>query len=186
MVVVVFVVVLLAVLNCCINLSYCALLPPVRATIEAEEEGGPLAHRFPSAIIIGVKKSGTRALLEFLRLNPAVKAPGPEVHFFDRHFDRGFDWYRYVVWLFVISRAGRVSIRRRLLSFDRQPTAAASGGCGFSLSLVGDTASIGLGRPFVSGETRTAAKSTGYRRRLCARRSTSRVILEAMWLCVRR
>ncbi|EFO15288.1 hypothetical protein LOAG_13225 [Loa loa] len=35
--------------------------------------------RFPQAIIIGVKKAGTRALLEFLRLNPAIKAPGPEI-----------------------------------------------------------------------------------------------------------
>ncbi|OZC06645.1 hypothetical protein X798_06367 [Onchocerca flexuosa] len=35
--------------------------------------------RFPHAIIIGVKKAGTRALLEFLRLNPAIKAPGPEL-----------------------------------------------------------------------------------------------------------
>lgn len=52
--------------------------------------------RFPQAIIIGVKKSGTRALLEFLRINPAIKAPGPEVHFFDRNFDKGFDWYRFV------------------------------------------------------------------------------------------
>ncbi|KAL3983072.1 Sulfotransferase domain family protein [Acanthocheilonema viteae] len=50
--------------------------------------------RFPQAIIIGVKKAGTRALLEFLRLNPAIKAPGPEVHFFDKNFDKGFDWYR--------------------------------------------------------------------------------------------
>ncbi|VDN56299.1 unnamed protein product [Dracunculus medinensis] len=50
--------------------------------------------RFPKAIIIGVKKAGTRALLEFLRLNPSIKAPGPEVHFFDRYFDKGFEWYR--------------------------------------------------------------------------------------------
>ncbi|VDN92810.1 unnamed protein product [Brugia pahangi] len=50
--------------------------------------------RFPQAIIIGVKKAGTRALLEFLRLNPAIKAPGPEVHFFDKNFDKGFGWYR--------------------------------------------------------------------------------------------
>ncbi|VDK89538.1 unnamed protein product, partial [Litomosoides sigmodontis] len=51
-------------------------------------------RRFPQAIIIGVKKAGTRALLEFLRLNPIIKAPGPEVHFFDKNFDKGFDWYR--------------------------------------------------------------------------------------------
>lgn len=50
--------------------------------------------RLPQAIIIGVKKGGTRALLEFLRVHPKVRAPGPEVHFFDRHYDKGIDWYR--------------------------------------------------------------------------------------------
>uniref|UniRef100_A0A914XXM7 Sulfotransferase n=1 Tax=Panagrolaimus superbus TaxID=310955 RepID=A0A914XXM7_9BILA len=53
-----------------------------------------LQKRFPDAIIIGVKKCGTRALLEFLKLNPRVKAPGPEVHFFDKHYDLGYEWYR--------------------------------------------------------------------------------------------
>jgi len=53
-------------------------------------------RRLPQAIIIGVKKGGTRALLEFLRIHPDVRAPGPEVHFFDRHYHRGLDWYRLV------------------------------------------------------------------------------------------
>jgi len=48
----------------------------------------------PQAIIIGVKKGGTRALLEFLRVHPDVRAPGPEPHFFDRHYHRGIEWYR--------------------------------------------------------------------------------------------
>ncbi|RCN50055.1 hypothetical protein ANCCAN_03885 [Ancylostoma caninum] len=50
--------------------------------------------KFPSAIIVGVKKAGTRALLEFLRLNPNIRAPGPEVHFFDKNYHKGLDWYR--------------------------------------------------------------------------------------------
>ena len=54
-------------------------------------------RRLPQAIIIGVKKGGTRALLEFLRIHPDVRAPGPEVHFFDRHYHRGLDWYRLVL-----------------------------------------------------------------------------------------
>jgi len=54
------------------------------------------AKRLPRAIIVGVKKGGTRALLEFLRIHPDVRAPGPEVHFFDRHYDRQLDWYRSV------------------------------------------------------------------------------------------
>uniref|UniRef100_A0A3Q3WCL2 Sulfotransferase n=1 Tax=Mola mola TaxID=94237 RepID=A0A3Q3WCL2_MOLML len=40
--------------------------------------------KFPQAIIIGVKKGGTRALLEFLRIHPDVRAVGAEPHFFDR------------------------------------------------------------------------------------------------------
>jgi len=51
-------------------------------------------RRLPQAIIIGVKKGGTRALLEFLKEHPDVRAPSQEVHFFDRHYDRGLDWYR--------------------------------------------------------------------------------------------
>lgn len=51
-------------------------------------------RRLPHALIIGVKKGGTRALLEFLRLHPDIRALGSEPHFFDRHYTRGLDWYR--------------------------------------------------------------------------------------------
>ncbi|KAL4648161.1 heparan sulfate glucosamine 3-O-sulfotransferase 3B1-like [Arapaima gigas] len=51
-------------------------------------------RRLPQALIIGVKKGGTRALLEFLRLHPDVRALGSEPHFFDRHYARGLAWYR--------------------------------------------------------------------------------------------
>ncbi|MFT7799038.1 heparan sulfate glucosamine 3-O-sulfotransferase 3B1-like [Arapaima gigas] len=50
--------------------------------------------KLPQAIIIGVKKGGTRALLEFLRVHPDVRAAGAEPHFFDRNFHRGLQWYR--------------------------------------------------------------------------------------------
>lgn len=50
--------------------------------------------KLPQALIIGVKKGGTRALLEFLRVHPDIRAPGPEPHFFDRHYQRGLEWYR--------------------------------------------------------------------------------------------
>ncbi|KAM9779876.1 heparan sulfate glucosamine 3-O-sulfotransferase 3B1a [Neosynchiropus ocellatus] len=52
------------------------------------------SKKLPRAIIIGVKKGGTRALLEFLRLHPDIRAVGAEPHFFDRNYDRGLDWYR--------------------------------------------------------------------------------------------
>ncbi|CDW59637.1 Heparan sulfate glucosamine 3-O-sulfotransferase 3A1 [Trichuris trichiura] len=53
-----------------------------------------LRKHLPRAIIIGAKKAGTRALLEYLRLHNMVKAPGPEVHFFDRYYNRGLKWYK--------------------------------------------------------------------------------------------
>lgn len=64
------------------------------------DEAGQMTHveslekRLPKSLIIGVKKAGTRALLEFLRLHPDVRATGPETHFFDRHYRRGIEWYR--------------------------------------------------------------------------------------------
>uniref|UniRef100_A0A8C5R6B7 Sulfotransferase n=1 Tax=Leptobrachium leishanense TaxID=445787 RepID=A0A8C5R6B7_9ANUR len=50
--------------------------------------------KLPQAIIVGVKKGGTRAVLEFIRVHPEVRAMGTEPHFFDRNYDRGLDWYR--------------------------------------------------------------------------------------------
>lgn len=66
----------------------------------AQSSGIPVSNtfgtkRFPQAIIIGVKKGGTRALLEFLRIHPDVRAFGAEPHFFDRFYDKGLEWYRY-------------------------------------------------------------------------------------------
>uniref|UniRef100_A0A8C5T090 Sulfotransferase n=1 Tax=Laticauda laticaudata TaxID=8630 RepID=A0A8C5T090_LATLA len=60
------------------------------------QPGGEGNKRLPQAVIIGVKKGGTRALLEFLRVHPDVRAAGAEPHFFDRNYGRGLAWYRYV------------------------------------------------------------------------------------------
>ncbi len=53
-------------------------------------------RRLPNALIIGVKKGGTRALLEFIRWHPDVRAADKEAHFFDKNYnyDKGLDWYR--------------------------------------------------------------------------------------------
>ncbi|XP_069785651.1 heparan sulfate glucosamine 3-O-sulfotransferase 3A1-like [Narcine bancroftii] len=51
-------------------------------------------RKLPQAIVIGVKKGGTRALLEFVRVHPDIRAVGEEPHFFDRHYDKGLRWYR--------------------------------------------------------------------------------------------
>ncbi len=54
-------------------------------------------RRLPDVVIIGAKKGGTRALLEFLKLHPKIKASGPEIHYFDKHFAKGTDWYRSMI-----------------------------------------------------------------------------------------
>ncbi|KAF3699988.1 Heparan sulfate glucosamine 3-O-sulfotransferase 2 [Channa argus] len=51
------------------------------------------SKKLPNALIVGVKKGGTRAVLEFIRIHPDVRALGTEPHFFDRNYDRGLDWY---------------------------------------------------------------------------------------------
>uniref|UniRef100_A0A1B0CU05 Sulfotransferase domain-containing protein n=1 Tax=Lutzomyia longipalpis TaxID=7200 RepID=A0A1B0CU05_LUTLO len=52
--------------------------------------------RLPQAIIIGVKKGGTRALLQMLSLHPHIQNAGNEIHFFDRNenYLKGLKWYR--------------------------------------------------------------------------------------------
>ncbi|KAG7282251.1 hypothetical protein CRUP_038419 [Coryphaenoides rupestris] len=53
-------------------------------------------QRLPGAIIIGVRKGGTRALLEMLKLHPDVDVAKAEVHYFnvEDHYEQGLDWYR--------------------------------------------------------------------------------------------
>lgn len=55
-----------------------------------------LRRRLPNSIIIGVRKGGTRALLEFLKIHPRIKACAAEVHFFDnnKNYQLGLNWYR--------------------------------------------------------------------------------------------
>ncbi|XP_020773985.1 heparan sulfate glucosamine 3-O-sulfotransferase 3A1-like [Boleophthalmus pectinirostris] len=55
---------------------------------------GEGSKKLPQALIIGVKKGGTRALLEFLRVHPDIRAVGSEPHFFDRNYGNGLEWYR--------------------------------------------------------------------------------------------
>lgn len=64
-----------------------------------QQQGLKALRKLPEALIIGVKKGGTRALLEFIRVHPDVRAAGSEVHFFDRFYKRGFEWYRCVTTL---------------------------------------------------------------------------------------
>ena len=52
-------------------------------------------QQFPQAIIIGVRKGGTRALIDMLKAHPDVAAALGEIHYFDfeENFDRGVQWY---------------------------------------------------------------------------------------------
>ena len=54
-----------------------------------------LTQKLPTAIIIGSKKCGTRALLKFIGAHPNVSAAGAEIHYFDRFYHMGDDWYRH-------------------------------------------------------------------------------------------
>ncbi|XP_055483655.1 heparan sulfate glucosamine 3-O-sulfotransferase 4 [Psammomys obesus] len=74
-----------------------------RRAANASEERGPAStpdygeKKLPQALIIGVKKGGTRALLEAIRVHPDVRAVGVEPHFFDRNYEKGLEWYRNVM-----------------------------------------------------------------------------------------
>ncbi|XP_004856043.1 heparan sulfate glucosamine 3-O-sulfotransferase 4 [Heterocephalus glaber] len=74
-----------------------------RAANASAERGGALStpdygeKKLPQALIIGVKKGGTRALLEAIRVHPDVRAVGVEPHFFDRNYEKGLEWYRNVM-----------------------------------------------------------------------------------------
>lgn len=49
----------------------------------------------PTLVIAGAQKCGTSSLVTLLGQHPQVFVSRPrELHFFDRHFDRGLDWYR--------------------------------------------------------------------------------------------
>ncbi|KAK2145506.1 hypothetical protein LSH36_677g02018 [Paralvinella palmiformis] len=53
-------------------------------------------RHLPECIIIGIRKSGTRALLTYLNLHPHIRTATEEIHFFDNddNYSRGLEWYR--------------------------------------------------------------------------------------------
>lgn len=69
------------------------------------------SRRMPGAIIIGVRKGGTRALLEMLNLHPDVEVAKAEVHYFnlDENFYKGLDWYRAQM---PLTQAGQVTVEK--------------------------------------------------------------------------
>lgn len=105
-------------------------------------EEGENRKRLPNAIIIGVKKGGTRALLEILKIHPSIRASSSEVHFFDRdeNYEQGLEWYRqqmptslpgqitiekspsYFITPKVPERVYRMSKSVKLIAIVRDPT----------------------------------------------------------------
>ena len=67
--------------------------------------------RFPSAIIIGVKKGGTRALLNMLEAHPDIVSAHREIHYFDyeENFRRGVEFY---IDQMPISQPGQITIEK--------------------------------------------------------------------------
>jgi ubiquinone/menaquinone biosynthesis C-methylase UbiE len=52
-------------------------------------------HTNPTYLIIGAAKCGTSSLHEYLMLHPCVgKVLTKQLHFFDRYFERGVEWYK--------------------------------------------------------------------------------------------
>ncbi len=53
----------------------------------------PLTARFPTYMIIGFGKAGTRALYDLLRLHPKLSGPSSEERFFSLHYSLGLHAY---------------------------------------------------------------------------------------------
>ncbi|KAJ7993719.1 hypothetical protein DPEC_G00257590 [Dallia pectoralis] len=73
----------------------CVCLRELRAASSPPAQNAT-RQRLPGAIIIGVRKGGTRALLEMLNLHPDVEVAKAEVHYFnvEEHYQQGLAWYR--------------------------------------------------------------------------------------------
>ncbi|XP_064652163.1 heparan sulfate glucosamine 3-O-sulfotransferase 5-like [Lineus longissimus] len=96
-------------------------------------------RRLPKCIVIGVRKGGTRALLEYINLHPSVKIAHKEPHFFDMNYSMGLKWYRslmpysepnqitiektpkYFVWPEAPERVHRMNSSIRLILILRDP-----------------------------------------------------------------
>lgn len=54
----------------------------------------PAERTLPHFIVIGAQKSGTSSLFVYLRQHPQIVRPiFKEPYYFDRHYDKGLDWY---------------------------------------------------------------------------------------------
>lgn len=72
-------------------------IPPIQKSnievIHIVNENHSGKNKLPQFLIIGAQKSGTTWLVDMLRDHRDVFIPRNEVHFFNTHYDRGYDWY---------------------------------------------------------------------------------------------
>ena len=73
----------------------------------------------PAFIIIGAQRAGTTSLYQYLVEHPRVLAARQkEVHFFDKNFGLGFEWYRRQ---FPPAWPGILAAKRRLITGEATP-----------------------------------------------------------------
>ena len=84
----------------------------IHVTSSIEHEPG-VTQRLPEAIIVGISKCGTRAILSFLALHPGMsfglKKGVDEVNFFNVNYQKGLEWYRKQM---PLSRPGQLTIEK--------------------------------------------------------------------------
>ena len=64
---------------------------PAVVNERSERAGRP---PLPNFVIVGAMRSGSTSLYKYLQVHPQVWMPRKEIHFFDRRWDNGLDWYR--------------------------------------------------------------------------------------------
>ena len=63
-----------------------------------------LEKRMPNALIIGVAKCGTDALIQFIGAHPEVAMQEGEINYFNTNYEKGPDWYREQMPLSLVSQ----------------------------------------------------------------------------------
>ncbi|XP_060083501.1 heparan sulfate glucosamine 3-O-sulfotransferase 1-like [Ylistrum balloti] len=80
-----------------------------------------LRQRLPQCLIIGVKKAGTGAMVQYLKLHPDIVIADKELNFFDyeRNFKLGFDYYKT---LMPPSYEGQITMEKTSNYFHNKDT----------------------------------------------------------------
>ncbi|XP_060065999.1 heparan sulfate glucosamine 3-O-sulfotransferase 1-like [Ylistrum balloti] len=80
-----------------------------------------LRQRLPQCLIIGVKKAGTGAMVQYLKLHPDIVIADKELNFFDyeRNFKLGFDYYKS---LMPPSYEGQITMEKTSNYFHNKDT----------------------------------------------------------------